>query len=81
MYITHHFPKVLEGKSLQRKYDHIKWRNDEGQMEAWKNGRTGFPIVDAAMRELNTTGYMHNRCRMIVASFLSKDLFLDWHEA
>ena len=50
-------------------------------MQAWKNGNTGFPIVDAAMRELNTSGYMHNRCRMIVASFLAKDLFLDWHEA
>lgn len=49
-------------------------------MEAWKQGKTGFPIVDAAMRELNTIGWMHNRSRMIVASFLSKNLFLDWHE-
>ena len=49
-------------------------------MERWKKGQTGFPIVDAAMTELNTTGFMHNRCRMIVACFLSKDLFLDWHE-
>ena len=49
-------------------------------MKAWKEGQTGFPIVDAGMREMNETGYMHNRCRMIVACFFSKDLFLDWHE-
>ena len=49
-------------------------------LQAWKDGNTGFPIVDAAMRELNTTGYMHNRCRMIVASFLTKDLHIDWRE-
>lgn len=80
MNITHHYPKVLEGKSFQEKFDQVKWKYNEKHLAAWKEGLTGYPIVDAAMRELNTTGFMHNRCRMIVASFFAKDLFLDWHE-
>lgn len=71
---------MLEGKSFQEKFEPIKWKYNEKHLQAWKDGLTGYPIVDAAMREMNTTGYMHNRCRMIVASFFSKDLFLDWHE-
>ena len=55
-----------------------KWLNNSANFEAWKNGKTGFPIIDAAMAELNTTGYMHNRARMITASFLTKDLHIDW---
>jgi len=58
----------------------VKWKYNAEHLSAWKAGKTGFPIVDAAMRELNTTGFMHNRCRMITASFFAKDLFLDWHE-
>lgn len=71
---------MLQGYTLQKKFDNVKWKYDDKMMEAWKRGETGFPIIDAAMRELNTTGFMHNRCRMTVASFLSKDLFLDWQE-
>jgi deoxyribodipyrimidine photo-lyase len=67
-------PRILEGESL-KKYE-LQW--DNKHFAAWAKGETGFPIVDAAMRELNTTGYMHNRCRMIVASFLVKDLHCDW---
>jgi deoxyribodipyrimidine photo-lyase len=80
--ITHYFPRVLlpPANSFQSKFDEVKWKYNPAQLSAWKEGRTGFPIVDAAMRELNTTGFMHNRCRMIVASFFAKDLFLDWHE-
>lgn len=77
--IAHHFPKVF-GNSFQKKYEHIKWKHDKNKFEAWKQGKTGFPIIDAAMRELNQTGYMHNRARMIVASFLTKDLHIDWRE-
>lgn len=76
--ITYYFPKVLKGKSFKDKYDNIEWDNNHDFYNAWINGRTGFPIVDAAMRQLNKTGYMHNRCRMIVASFLTKDLHIDW---
>lgn len=74
--ILWHFPKVE--KSFKPKYDNIEWRNDEKEFAAWCNGRTGYPIVDAGMRELNATGYMHNRVRMIVASFLTKHLLIDW---
>ncbi len=81
MNITHHFPRVLTlpDNSFQIKFNQIEWKYNEKQLSAWKKGETGFPIVDAAMRELNSTGFMHNRCRMIVASFFAKDLFLDWH--
>jgi len=72
-----HHPHVVNG-AFKRRYDALAWRNDEHWFSAWCEGRTGFPIVDAAMRQLNTTGYMHNRLRMIVASFLTKDLLIDW---
>jgi len=68
----------IENESFNTKYRDIKWENDTFLFEAWKNGMTGFPIVDAGMRELKQTGWMHNRVRMIVASFLTKDLLIDW---
>lgn len=76
--ILWHFPRVGKGLSFKPEYDQIKWRNNEKEFAAWCEGRTGYPIVDAGMRELNTTGYMHNRVRMIVASFLTKHLLIDW---
>lgn len=72
------FDKVMKGKALKDKYDGIKWKNKKSDINAWKGGRTGFPIVDAGMRQLNETGYMHNRSRLIVASFLVKTLLVDW---
>lgn len=75
--ILWHFPKVV-GHSFKAAYDAIQWRNNEHEFEAWCNGQTGYPIVDAGMRELNETGFMHNRVRMIVASFLTKHLLIDW---
>ncbi|MGZ5192012.1 MAG: cryptochrome/photolyase family protein, partial [Flavisolibacter sp.] len=77
MMILYHFPHV-EKKSFKHAYDRIEWRNNEAEFKAWCDGKTGFPIVDAGMRELNATGFMHNRVRMIVASFLVKDLLIDW---
>lgn len=77
-YLTYYFPHVLHGKSLKEKYDKIKWENNPKVFEAWKNGITGFPVVDAAMRELNTTGFMHNRGRLITSSILIKILNCDW---
>lgn len=65
-------------KSFKPEYTDIKWEYNTEHFQAWTEGKTGYPIVDAAMRQLNHTGYMHNRCRMIVASFLAKDLLLDW---
>lgn len=76
-HIAYNFPRVF-GNAFQEKYNNIKWNYNEKFFDAWKKGMTGFPIVDAGMRELNTTGYMHNRVRMIVASFLTKDLHIDW---
>jgi deoxyribodipyrimidine photo-lyase len=76
--ILWHFPKVGNGKSFKPEYDRIEWRQDTGEFEKWCNGQTGYPIVDAGMRELNETGFMHNRVRMITASFLCKHLLLDW---
>lgn len=76
--ILWHFPHVGRGLAFRKEYDAIKWRNDEKEFAAWMEGRTGYPIVDAGMRELNETGYMHNRVRMIVASFLTKHLLIDW---
>ena len=73
------FPRVI-GHSLKPKYDKIRWSYNTRYFEAWKKGKTGFPIVDAGMRELNTTGYMHNRARLIVASFFIKTLLLDWKQ-
>jgi deoxyribodipyrimidine photo-lyase len=72
------FPRVLKGKSLKEKYDAIKWENNRSLFNAWKRGETGYPIVDANMRMLNKVGYMHNRGRLIVASFLVKTLLVDW---
>ncbi|MCD6019348.1 MAG: Deoxyribodipyrimidine photo-lyase [Bacteroidetes bacterium] len=77
MMILYHFPHV-EKNSFKPAYDRIVWRNNETEFKAWCEGQTGFPIVDAGMRELNATGFMHNRVRMIVASFLVKDLLIDW---
>jgi len=76
--ILWHFPQVGKGKSFKAQYDFIEWRNNEKEFKAWCEGLTGYPIVDAGMRELNTTGFMHNRVRMIVASFLTKHLLIDW---
>lgn len=75
--ILWHFPQVVS-QSFKKEYDLIKWRNNEKEFEVWCNGLTGYAIVDAGMRELNATGYMHNRVRMIVASFLTKHLLIDW---
>jgi deoxyribodipyrimidine photo-lyase len=75
--ILHFFPHVATG-AYRKEYDAIPWPNDKKLFKAWCDGRTGFPIVDAAMRQLNQTGWMHNRLRMIVASFLAKDLQIDW---
>lgn len=75
--ILYHFPEVRQ-RSFREDYRDIRWRNDESEYEAWCAGRTGYPIVDAAMRQLRQTGWMHNRARMVVASFLVKDLLVDW---
>jgi len=77
MSILVHFPQVETG-AFRKKYEAISWRNNEKEFEAWCEGRTGYPIVDAGMRQLNETGWMHNRVRMIVASFLTKHLLIDW---
>ncbi len=77
MMIFWHFPHVVN-HSFRKEYDRIKWRNNEKEFQLWCEGKTGYPIVDAGMRELNETGFMHNRVRMIVASFLTKDLLIDW---
>ena len=76
--ILWHFPQVGRGKAFKPEYDRIEWRKDAGEFERWCRGQTGYPVVDAGMRELNATGFMHNRVRMIVASFLAKHLLLDW---
>lgn len=76
--ILWHFPHVGKGLAFKPAYDLIKWRNNEAEFQKWCGGQTGYPIVDAGMRELNETGYMHNRVRMIVASFLAKHLLIDW---
>lgn len=76
--ILWHFRKVGEGKAFKPAYDNIEWLKDNGEFDKWCQGKTGYPIVDAGMRQLNETGYMHNRVRMIVASFLCKHLLLDW---
>jgi deoxyribodipyrimidine photo-lyase len=77
IHILYHFPYVMQG-NFRPEFDTIPWRNDKKQFEAWQNGQTGFPIIDAAMRQLHTIGWMHNRARMIVASFLVKDLLIEW---
>jgi len=75
--IIWHFPHSAKD-SFRKAYDKIPWRNNEKEFEAWCQGKTGYPIVDAGMRELNNTGFMHNRVRMITASFLTKHLLIDW---
>jgi deoxyribodipyrimidine photo-lyase len=75
--ILYHFPQTVT-EAFKPQYDNIKWRNDENDFEKWCEGKTGYPMVDAGMRELNATGYMHNRVRMVVASFLTKHLLIDW---
>ncbi|MFW6352281.1 MAG: cryptochrome/photolyase family protein, partial [Bacteroidota bacterium] len=75
--ILWHFPHV-PNKSFKAKYDKIEWQNDQENFKKWKMGKTGYPIVDAGMRQLKETGYMHNRVRMITASFLTKHLLIDW---
>ncbi len=72
-----HFPELADGP-YRPQWKAFPWEDDPERLEAWREGRTGFPIVDAAMRQLNASGWMHNRCRMIVASFLVKDLIVDW---
>jgi deoxyribodipyrimidine photo-lyase len=79
MMILYHFPETLN-HSFRQAYDRIPWRSSEHDFQKWCEGNTGFPIVDAGMRELNTTGYMHNRVRMITANFLTKLLLLDWRK-
>ena len=76
--ILWHFPQVGKGQAFKPQYDLIQWRNNEAEFKVWCEGNTGYPIVDAGMRELNETGFMHNRVRMIVASFLTKHLLIDW---
>lgn len=77
MQILYHYPKVVNN-NFRSKYDGIKWRNNEAEFEKWCKGETGYPMVDAGMRQLNKTGYMHNRVRMITAGFLCKHLLIDW---
>jgi deoxyribodipyrimidine photo-lyase len=76
-HLFHERPELVE-RSQQPAFDRIEWRNDPAEVEAWRAGRTGYPVVDAAMRELAATGWIHNRLRMIAASFLVKDLLVDW---
>lgn len=75
--IIYHFPHSVKG-SFKKQYDKIVWEQNEAHFEAWCQGKTGYPLVDAGMRELNNTGFMHNRVRMVVASFLTKHLLIDW---
>ena len=74
----YNYPKVLQGHSMDQRFDKIKWSGTYSLFEKWCDAKTGFPVVDAAMTQINTTGYMHNRARMIVASFLVKTLLCDW---
>jgi deoxyribodipyrimidine photo-lyase len=76
--ILWNFPHVGEGKAFKPEYDRISWRNNEEEFRRWTQGNTGYPLVDAGMRELSATGFMHNRVRMVVASFLTKHLLIDW---
>ena len=74
-----HFPDLI-GTNFQKKFDDFPWKDDSDLLERWQKGNTGYPIVDAGMRELWQTGYMHNRVRMVVGSFLVKNLLIDWRE-
>jgi deoxyribodipyrimidine photo-lyase len=75
--IIYHFPHSVKN-SFKKQYDKIEWEQNETHFNAWCAGKTGYPLVDAGMRELNETGFMHNRVRMVVASFLTKHLLIDW---
>ena len=77
MQIIWHFPHTTE-KSFKPQYDRIEWRNNPDEFQAWCQGNTGYPLVDAGMRQLNATGFMHNRIRMVAGSFLCKHLLIDW---
>ena len=74
------YPRVSKHQPYKKKTSRIKWRDDHDDFEAWCQGRTGYPIVDAGMRQLNQAGWMHNRLRMVVAMFLSKNLLIDWRK-
>jgi deoxyribodipyrimidine photo-lyase len=76
--ILHHHPEVAAGHAFKAQFEALPWPDPPGHFEAWCEARTGYPLVDAAMRQIDQTGYMHNRLRMIVASFLAKDLLVDW---
>ncbi|ADQ85275.1 deoxyribodipyrimidine photo-lyase [Methylovorus sp. MP688] len=76
--VLHHHPQVAAGRAFKLEFDAIAFPNQQALFDAWCEGRTGYPLVDAAMRQLNQTGYMHNRLRMVTASFLVKDLLIDW---
>jgi deoxyribodipyrimidine photo-lyase len=75
--VLFHFPRVAR-ESFRPELDALEWKDDPAALQAWKDGRTGYPLVDAAMRELSTTHWMHNRARMVAASFLTKDLHVHW---
>ncbi|MDP2562156.1 deoxyribodipyrimidine photo-lyase [Psychrobium sp. 1_MG-2023] len=77
-HLLFHEPRLCKHQSFNQKYQHTQWHNNAAHFQAWKCGRTGYPLVDAAMRQLNQTGWMHNRLRMVVASFLTKHLLIDW---
>lgn len=79
-YIAHYFPYVLNGENYVKKYNKIKWKTSKSELEKWEKGETGYPVVDAGMRQLNMTGYMHNRARLITANFLNRMLGHDWRE-
>jgi len=76
--ILWNFPQIGQGKAFRQGYDKIRWRNNEAEFKLWCEGKTGYPLVDAGMHELNETGFMHNRVRMVTASFLTKHLLIDW---
>jgi len=78
-HLQYHFPQLAKGECFQPRYQDLPWHNNQDNFDAWCTGNTGYPLVDAAMKQLNTTGWMHNRLRMVVASFLTKHLLIDWH--
>lgn len=77
-HLTAQLPRLSRGENMKREYDVLRWRDSEGDLAAWREARTGYPIVDAAMRQLLQTGWMHNRLRMVVAMFLTKELLIHW---
>lgn len=79
MNITYHYPHVI-GNAMKPNYDKIEWKNDSDDLQKWKDGQTGYPIVDAGMRHMNQTGWMPNRLRMITSNFLVKVLLVDWRK-